>query len=178
MLPSVTCTTSPTLTFVPSNETLTASVVAAPCSALLIKPSLLASVVISTVGDTPPFGTPVSIVNGTSVVTVFGLPGTVSATLITCGPSGIGVVGVTDQVPSVPTVVVNVSLGVTTVIVAPGLPVPIIVGVLSLVILSELELPVSEFGSSLAVNVSGCRLRPSSLPRLSKSTRILSRPMP
>ena len=67
-------------------------------------------------------------------------------------PSGIGCVGVTLQLPCGSTIVVSFSPvpGIVTSILAPGSPVPIIVGVLSLVMLSPLT-PLSELGSSCAV---------------------------
>ena len=60
--------------------------------------------------------------------------GSVAFTLMVLLPSGSGWVGVAVQVPSGLTVVVMLSpVGVVMVMVSPALPVPLIVGVLSLV---------------------------------------------
>ena len=75
-------------------------------------------------------GAMVSITTGSTVVPV--LPaGSSSVTTMSTGPSGIGSFGVTDQLPLGSTVVVAFSpVGNTTVMVSPGSPVPVMVGVL------------------------------------------------
>ncbi len=92
-----------------------------------------------------------------TVVGVLSFPaGSVAVTLKFCGPpSGKALVGVTDHLPSVPTVVVRVSpVGVLTVILSPEVPEPLIVGVLSLVILSPAA-PLSDAGSRAAAGLAG-----------------------
>src|SRR5574343_858330 len=105
-----------------------------------------------TVGAAPALGTAVSMVTGTLLLVV--LPaGSVAVTGKVAAPSGSGWVGVTLHVPSGLTVVVNTSpVGLVTVMVLPGSPVPLRVGVLSLVMPSPLA-PLSLLGSSWAVSV-------------------------
>src|SRR5574343_657820 len=105
-----------------------------------------------TVGAAPALGTAVSIVTGTVVLVL--LPaGSVAVTGKLAVPSASGCVGVTLQVPSGLTVVVRVSpTAVVTVMVLPGSPVPLRVGVLSLVMPSPF-VPLSLLGSSWAVSV-------------------------
>ncbi len=85
--------------------------------------------------------------------------GSVAVTVKFCGPpSARAILGVTFQVPSAATVVVSVSpFGVTTVMVSPGLPVPLMVGVTSEVVLSP-SLPVSEPGSNTAPGAAGAEV--------------------
>src|SRR5574343_62958 len=105
-----------------------------------------------TVGAAPALGTAVSMVTGTLLLVL--LPaGSVAVTGKLAAPSGSGCVGVTLQVPSGLTVVVITSpMGLATVMVLPGSPVPLRVGVLSLVRPSP-WVPLSLAGSSLAVSV-------------------------
>ena len=71
-------------------------------------------------------------------------------------PSGSGVVGVTLHEPLGATVAVPITLpcGSLMVMVSPGVPVPLRVGVVSVVILSPL-MPVSVLGSSTPVGADG-----------------------
>ena len=152
--PEVTLTTSPMLTWAEVKATLTSTLPFS--SALLMKPSLFASSVIVTVGAAPLLGTPVSMFRGTVVWVV--LPAaSVSVTWAwPVVPLGMSCVGVTVQVPLGRTVVVSTSPvpGIVTLICAPGSPVPLIVGVASLVMPSPL-VPLSEAGSSWAVRTDG-----------------------
>ncbi len=139
--------TSPTLA-VAGTVTLTESVVAAPCSAALIRALLSASVVMTTVGATEAV---VSMVTGTVAEVV--LPaGSVSRTATFCGPpSGQACTGVTLHLPAASTVVeITSPVGMVTWMVLPGSPVPEMVGVVSLVVLSP-WVPESDAGSSTAV---------------------------
>ncbi len=139
--------TSPTLA-VAGTVILTESVVAAPCSAALIRALLSASVVMSTVGATEAV---VSMVTGTVAEVV--LPaGSVSSTATFCGPpSGQACTGVTLHLPAASTVVeITSPVGMVTWMVLPGSPVPEMVGVVSLVVLSP-WVPESDAGSSTAV---------------------------
>ncbi len=124
----------------------------------LVSPSPL--VPESDVGSSIAVGLPgalVSMVTGT-VVGALTLPaGSVAVTLNVCGalPGVSGVVGVRAHLPSLPTVVVNTSpVGLVTVILSPGFPMPLIVGVVSAVTLSPFS-PVSELGSKTAAGAAG-----------------------
>src|SRR5574343_109753 len=107
-----------------------------------------------TVGAAPALGTAVSMVTGTLLLVL--LPaGSVAVTGKLAAPSGSGCVGVTLHLPSGPAVVVSTSpVGLLTLTEAPGVVVPLIVGVLSLVMPSPC-LPLSLAGSSWAVSVGG-----------------------
>ena len=117
----------------------------------------------------------VSIVTVTVALAV--LPkSSLAVTSNTTGPSGIGVFGVTLQVPSPVTLVINTSpVGLTTVIVAPGVPVPITFGVFWFVIRS-VRLALSEAGSSLAVTAMPSAPSTTGPPWIVSSTR--PRPVP
>ena len=94
------------------------------------------------------------VVNGADWMPV-GLLATIVTTVL---PLGNGVVGVTCQVPSGLTTSVSLlPSGSVTVMVSPGVPVPLIAGVVSAVISSP-TMPVSEPGSSLPVGLPGGRL--------------------
>ena len=112
---------------------------------------------------------PVSIVTVTVALAV--LPkSSLAVTSNTTGPSGIDVFGVTLQVPSPATLVTNTSpVGLTTVIVAPGVPVPIKVGVLSFVMRSAL-LALSDAGSNLAATATPSAPRTTGAPSIVSST--------
>ena len=147
---------SPTLTLPPSNDTLMST---GPTDSVLPRrPSLLMSSMISTAGALPLFGTSVSMTNGT--LALVALPAaSVAVTLTTDGPLGSPFSGVTVHSPSGLTVVLTISpVASATRMLAPGSPVPLMVGVRSLVMPSPLT-PLSEEGSSRAVRAGGVMSR-------------------
>ena len=101
-------------------------------------------------------GAVVSTITGSGVAGLVNPAGLVSVTLRLLVPSGNAVVGVMLQLPSAATTAVPMTLpaGSLMVTVSPAVPVPLSVGVLSLVVLSS-SLPLSLVGSSLAVGAPG-----------------------
>ena len=144
-------------------------------SAKFMKPSPLASSVMTTLGASLLLGMLVSMVRSTWVAEV--LPAvSLAVTLILAAPSGSGCCGVTDQRPLRAVVVLRISpVGRLTVMLAPASDVPLMVGVLSLVMPSP-GTPLSDAGSRRAVTAGGrvsirALLLPM-LPRLPAVSRI------
>ena len=101
-------------------------------------------------------GAAVSIRTGTVVAGLVLPAGSVAVTRTFCSPSASACVGVTLQVPSAATTVVRTSpVGMVTVIVSPGVAVPVMVGVVSLVVLSVLLTPVSLAAATSAAGAAG-----------------------
>ena len=109
-------------------------------------------------------GTVVSMVIGSAVGALTLPAGSVAVTVMVFTPSARGVVGVTDQVPSAATTAVLTSPpGKVTVMVSPAVPVPLMLGVLSAVMLSP-TVPESLAGASAAAGADGGVVSSTKLP--------------
>ena len=101
-------------------------------------------------------GAVVSMVTGTVVAALVLPAGSVAVTVMLFSPVPRAVVGVTDQVPSAATTAVLTSPpGKVTVMVSPATPAPLMVGVVSLVMLSVLLAPVSLAAATSASGAAG-----------------------
>ena len=133
------------------------------------------------VGVLGTLGTVVSTVITTGVLGKLVLPaGSVAVVVMLCGPSPRGLVGVTLQVPLGPTVVVPITvpglLPSVSVMVSPGVPVPVKVGVLSSVEPPPPMGPVTLPSLSVSVGVAGAAGAVVSTVRVSAGLRALCTP--